>query len=269
MDSVLITGGDGALGSYCDFGTRLSRDDLDITDFDAVMRVCAVAKPKVIVHCAALTDLSFCEKNPDKAYLVNTVGTYHLALGARSVGAKLVYVSTSGVFDGKKTEPYTENDVPNPTTVYGHSKYLGELAATGMLGDHIIVRVSWMFGGGRSRDNKFVGNLLRQGSVAEIRAVTDRKASPSWAKDVAAAIQALITADKRGIYNIGGGVATKYDMAQEIISITGWNTKVIPAVSSEFTSAYTIGENESMPLSPLVRPWREALREYIETEWRK
>lgn len=268
MDSILITGGDGALGSYCDFGTRLSRDDLDITDLDAVMKACAVAKTKAIVHCAAMTDLPACEEKPEQAYLVNSAGTYHLALGARSVGAKLVYVSTSGVFDGKKTEPYAENDVPNPTTVYGHSKYLGELAAASMLDNYIIMRVSWMFGGGKERDNKFVGNVLRQGPVPEIRAVTDRKASPSWAKDVAAAIQALITADKRGIYHVGGGVATKYDMAQEIISIMRWNTKVIPAGSSEFSSTHHIGENQSMPSSPLARPWREALREYIETEWK-
>ena len=80
------------------------RDELDVTDLDAVLRICADRKPKVIVHCAALTDLAYCEKNPEEAYLVNTVGTYHMALGARSVGAKFLYISTSDVFDGiKKT----------------------------------------------------------------------------------------------------------------------------------------------------------------------
>ena len=265
---VLITGGDGALGSYCDFGTRLTRSDLDITDVSAVMRVCADKKPKVIVHCAALTDLSYCEKNPDKAYLINAAGAYHIALGARNVGAKLVYISTSDVFKGDKRESYEVTDIPNPTTVYGRSKHLGELAVQGLLDDYIIMRISWMFGGGPSRDNKFVGNLLRKGDVSEIRAVTDKKASPSWGKDIAGAIQKLIEKNSRGIYHVGGGVTTRYEMAQEIISITGWKTRIIPAISSEFPSSYTIGENESMSLSPLVRPWRDALRDYIETEWK-
>jgi dTDP-4-dehydrorhamnose reductase len=265
---ILITGGDGVLGSYCVFGTRLSQSDLDITDLNAVMKVCGEHKPKVIVHCVALTDLPFCEKNPEKAYLVNAVGTYHMALGARSVGAKLVYISTSDVFDGTKKDSYTVEDVPNPTTVYGMAKHLGELAVMSVLEDYIIMRISWMFGGGKGRDNKFVGKLLQQGAVSEIRATTDKRASPSWGKDIAEAIQKLITENKRGIYHVGGGVATKYDIAQEVIFITGWNTKVIPAVSSEFPSAYIIGENESMPLSPLVRPWKESLKEYIKTEWK-
>lgn len=257
------------MGSYCDFGVPMGREDLDITDFNMVMKVCAGVKPKIIVHCAALTDLAFCEKNPTKAYMVNTIGTYHMALGARSVGAKLVYISTSDVFDGNKKEPYTEKDVPNPATVYGRSKHLGELAVMGILDDYIIMRISWMFGGGPNKDNKFVGKLLMQNGAADIRATADKKASPSYAKDVAEAIQKLSAEDARGIYHVGGGIATKYEMAHEIVSITGWDTKVIPAVSSDFPSPYVIGDNESMPLSPLVRPWKDSLREYIETEWGK
>lgn len=264
---ILITGGDGALGSYCGFGTRLSKNDLDVTDLSAVMRVCAEKKPKVIVHCAALVDMSRCETRPEEAYLVNASGTYNVALGARSVGAKLVYISTSDVFDGKKSEPYTPDDTPNPTTAYGRSKHLGELAVVGILEDYVIMRISWMFGGGKERDNKFIGKLLRQGAVPEIRATTDKRASPSWAKDVAQAIQKIIIEDKRGMYHVGGGVATKYEMAQELVSIMGWNTKVLPVHSSEFPSPYAIGDNESMPLSPLVRPWKESLKDYIETEW--
>lgn len=266
---TLIIGGEGALGSYCGFGTRIGQNDLDVTDLSAVMEVCRDRKPKVIVHCAALTDLAYCEQNPDKAYLVNATGTYHVALGARSVGAKLVYISTSDVFDGKKKGPYTENDIPNPTTVYGRSKHLGELAVRGILDDYIIMRISWMFGGGPGKDNKFVGKMLMQRSAPEIHAVTDKKASPSWGKDIAGAIKKLIEEDVRGIYHVGGGVATRYEIAQEIAAITGWKAKIIPVASSEFPSLYPIGENQSMPLSPLVRPWREALREYIETEWGK
>lgn len=263
---ILITGGDGVLASYMRFGIHMDRGDLDITDLNAVLKVCAGLKPKVIINCAALTDLALCEKNPEKAYLVNSVGTYHLALAARAVGAKLVYISTSDVFDGSSKEPYTERDIPNPTTVYGHSKHFGELAA-GMFEDYLIVRISWMFGGGPGRDNKFVGKVLMQKDASEIRAVTDKKGSPSWAKDIASAIGTLIEKDARGIHHVGGGSATRYEMAQEIVQISGWNAKVIPVDSSEFISGYAIGENQGMPPSTLVRPWRESLRDYLTTEW--
>lgn len=264
---ILITGGEGVLGSCFDFGMRMGKKDLDITDLNAVMNVCRDKKPKVIIHCAALTDLAFCEQNPEKAYLVNAVGTYHLALAAQQVGAKLVYVSTSDVFDGTKDEPYTEKDMANPTTVYGRSKHLGELAVRGTLENYLIVRISWMFGGGPGRDNKFVGNILRQKDAAEIRAVTDKRGSPSWAKDIAGAIEILVKEDVRGIQHVGGGIATRYEMAQEIASIMGWQTNVVPVNSSEFVSVYPIGENQSMPLSSYVRPWREGLREYMASEW--
>lgn len=266
-EEILITGGEGVLGSCFDFGMRMGKKDLDITDLNAVMNVCATVKPKVIIHCAALTDLAFCEQNPEKAYLVNAVGTYHLALAAQQVGAKLVYISTSDVFDGTKDEPYTEKDMANPTTVYGRSKHLGELAVRGTLENYLIVRISWMFGGGPGRDNKFVGNILRQKDAAEIRAVTDKRGSPSWAKDIAGAIEILVKEDVRGIQHVGGGIATRYEMAQEIASIMGWQTNVVPVNSSEFVSVYPIGENQSMPLSSYVRPWREGLREYMASEW--
>ena len=266
---ALITGGNGVLGSYCDFGTRMGRNELDVTDFNAVMNVCTDNKPKVIVHCAALTDLSFCEKNPDAAYLVNAAGTYHVALAARAVGAKLVYVSTSGVFDGTKAEPYTEEDVPNPVNVYGHSKYLGELAVAGMLANYLIVRTSWIFGGGKGKDSKFVGKILSQLEAPEIKVVTDKRGSPTYAKGLVCAIQKLLKEDRRGIVHVSGGDTTRYDIAKEIVSITGSAASVTPLASADFPSAYTSGKNESMMTSPYMRPWQKSLREYIQTEWKK
>lgn len=266
--NILITGGEGALGSYFKNGTRLGRDTLDVTDLSAVLRICAEYKPEVIIHCAALTDLALCEKEPEKAYLINAVGTYQMALGARNVGARFVYISTSDVFDGTKGAPYTPEDVPNPGTVYGRSKHLGELAVEGLLNNYLIVRISWVFGGGPARDNKFVGKLLLKKDATEFRAVTDRKGAPTWGKEVANAVMELIKQNASGIYHIGGGPATRYEMAQEVIKITKSSTKVLEAVSAEFPSPYKVGEDESMPLSPLVRPWRESLKEYIETEWK-
>ncbi|MDO8575791.1 MAG: SDR family oxidoreductase [bacterium] len=269
MDDTLITGGEGVLGSYCDFGVHVGRAGLDVTDAAAVFKKCGSMKPRVIVHAAALTNLVFCETHPDEAMRVNALGTENMARAAREAGAKLIYISTSDVFDGALGRPYTPEDKPNPVSVYGKSKYEGELAVMRELDDYVIMRVSWMFGGGAGEDNKFVGKLLALNDPAEFRAVTDKKGSPSWAKDVAVAIRTLIKQDARGLFHIGGGVATRYGMAEAIIAAKGWHTRLIAATPSDFPSAYPIGNDQSMPLSPYVRPWQDALCEYIETEWRK
>src|SRR3989344_2832978 len=179
MERILITGGDGMIGSYIDFGLRTNHSTLDVTNLSNVMAVCKEHMPHTIMHLAAATDLVRCEQEPTYAYLANAVGTYHMALAARAVGPKLICVSTSGVFDGIKKGPYTEEDVPNPINVYGHSKYLSELAVRGMTDDFLIVRTSWVFGGGMTKDKKFVGKMLMQSGAAEIRAVTDKHGSPT------------------------------------------------------------------------------------------
>ena len=124
---TLVTGARGMVGSYMDFGIKTDRDTLDVTNLEAVLAIVKAHKPKVIMHLAALTDLDVAEKNPALAYNINTVGTYNVALAARMIKAKLVYISSTGVFDGTKKGPYNEKDVPNPQNYYGHSKYAGEL----------------------------------------------------------------------------------------------------------------------------------------------
>lgn len=255
------------VGSYIEGGIKCGRKDLDITDLGEVLSVCEQYRPKAIIHLAALTDLAACEKNPAEAYKVNAVGAYHMALAARSVGAKLIYVSTSGVFDGKKKEPYIETDTPNPINVYGHSKYLGELAVKGVLDDALIVRTSWIFGGGKSKDKKFVGKMLAKKENAEVSVVTDKSGSPTYAKDLAQVLQAFALDTTRGVVHVGGGIATRYVVAKEIFALAGSGTVVLPSISSDVGGEYASGENESMPRFPRMRPWQDALREYIVVEW--
>ncbi|MBM3261437.1 NAD(P)-dependent oxidoreductase [Candidatus Kaiserbacteria bacterium] len=269
MKHVLTTGADGMIGSYVDFGIRTTRDSLDVTDLDAVRAMCQLHKPRVIIHLAANTDLARCEKDPAHAYLVNTVGTYHMALAARECGAKLVYVSTSGIFDGTKKEPYSESDTPSPLNHYGHSKYLGELAVRGALEDYLIVRVSWVFGGGVTRDKKFVGKIMHQLDKEAISVVSDKYGSPTYAKDAVMAIKHLMTEDKRGMYHMSNaGSASRLEIANEIVRIAKSSAKIIPVLSTDLASDYVSGTNESMSSKvSYMRPWQKALGEYIETEW--
>lgn len=269
LKDAFTTGADGMIGRYVDFGVRADHATLDVTDLSMVRAACRERMPKVIIHLGAATDLARCEQYPAYAHMVNTVGTYNVAIVAREIGAKLVYVSTSGVFDGTKEAPYIAGDIPNPLNHYGHSKYLGELAVRGIVDDHLIVRVCWVFGGGASRDAKFVGKIMRQLGQEEITAVSDKRASPTYGKDAINAIKHLIREGKRGTYHrVNVGVATRLDVASEIVDITGVRTKIISARSQSFSSAYATGLNESMAAeSPCMRPWQDALREYIASEW--
>ena len=265
-ENVLITGSDGMVGSYFNYGIRLGKQELDVTDVHAVLAACREHKPEAIVHLAAYNDLATAETDPTNAYVVNAAGTYHLALAAREIDAKLVYVSTSGVFDGTKKDPYIESDTPNPINNYGHSKYLGELAVLKMLENFIIARTSWVFGGGPEKDKKFVGKLLRE-RPSNIRAVTDRRGSPTYAKDLVDAITRLIQEDFKGITHLCGGEATRFDVAKEVVSLAGISAELVLAKAAEFAGAYQSGENESMVRHSYMRSWEEGLAEYVRAEW--
>lgn len=268
FENTLTTGAGGMIGNYVDFGVRMNHSSLDITDLSEVRAVCGEHKPQTIIHLAAATDLARCEREPAYAYRVNSVGTYNIALVAREIGAKLVYVSTSGIFDGTKETPYTVDDVPNPLSHYGHSKYLGELAVQGILSDYLIVRTSWVFGGGSDKDRKFVGKVMQLLDQSEIQAVADKRGSPSYGKDVITGIKYLLKEGKNGIYHLGNaGSATRAEIMREIVATTGSGARVVEVDSSTFAAPYASGANESMVSEPFMRPWQEALREYLETEW--
>lgn len=271
-DKILITGSGGMLGSYIDFGIRMTRKKLDVSDLDKVRSVFKEQAPSVVLHLAAATDLAKCEKSPEIAYKTNSVGTYNVALVAREIDALMVYVSTCMVFDGNKSGLYIEDDLPNPLSHYGHSKYLGELAVSGVSKDNIVVRAGWMFGGGPNKDHKFVANILKQLNESSIDVVNDKIGSPVYGKDFIDAIIKLIDGGKTGIFHIGNeGAPSRADIAREIVSITGASTKVIDvdtASLKNFSTTYASGKNESMYSHTVhLRPWQEALSEYLHTEW--
>ncbi|TSC64585.1 MAG: dTDP-4-dehydrorhamnose reductase [Parcubacteria group bacterium Gr01-1014_91] len=271
FDEAIITGADGTIGTYVDFDIRTNHRSLDVTNLAEVMKVCREHKPKLIIHLAAETDVDHCERDEGHAYNVNAVGTYHIALAARDLGAKLVYISTSGVFDGAKSEPYTEDDMPSPRTSYAHSKYLGELAVVGLLSDYLILRIAWVFGGGPTKDQKFIAKILRQIDKPEIKVVSGKRGSPTYGKDLIAGMRRLIEEGKSGLYHMGNaGSPTRADVVREIVRTTGSRAQVeeVPASYFGLPADALRPDNESMVSKvPYMRPWQEALKDYIETEW--
>ena len=267
---TLITGANGMVGSYIDFGVKTDRKTLDVTKLEEVRAAVKLHRPNVIVHLAALTDLDYCEKNPTEAYLVNSVGTYNVALAAREVGAKLVYISTAGIFDGQKKGFYRESDPGNPQNHYGHSKYLGESAVQNLLKDYIIARVCWMFGGGQAKDKKFVAKIIAQFDKPEIKALDDSWGSPTYGKDLVGALKKLIAKNARGTFHLAGqGRGSRYDVAKLIVKTLRPDITVTPVSSDYFKLPATRVANESLRSKvKLMRPWGEALVEYLETEWK-
>lgn len=269
MQKLLVTGADGMVGSYVTAGVKLGRSDLDITDLAAVKKAVAVHTPRAILNLAAQTDLARCERDPSSAYSVNTIGAYNLALAAREISVPLVQISTSGIFDGTKESPYVETDIPNPLNVYGHSKYLGELAVLGVSEKNLVVRTSWVFGGGKEKDKKFVGTMIRAVSQGDVFAVNDRFGSPTYARDLVGQVLLLIAAGASGVHHVaGGGSASRLEVAQEIARCVQSKVTITPVSAAEFPLSYKSGRNEAM-LSPQMRPWQEALEEYIAQEWKE
>lgn len=270
LDKVLVTGADGMVGSYVDFGIKTNRRSLDITDLKEVLAVCRKYNPEAIIHLAAETDVDRCERDPEYAYTVNSVGTYNMAVAAKELGIKLVYVSTAGIFDGLKKTSYTEKDMPNPQNYYGRSKFLGELAIKGMLEDYIIARACWMFGGGPEKDQKFVAKIIKQLDNKEIKVVTDQIGSPTFGKDLITGIKKLLQKDARGIYNLANkGVCSRYEFAEAIVKILKKNTKILPVKMSNLKMDALRTYNEGM-VSKIntQRPWQNALKEYLKMEWK-
>lgn len=272
FDETLTTGADGMVGSYVDFGYRTNRRSLDITDLNEVIAVCKKYKPKVILHLAAETDVDRCERDPQYAYLVNSIGTYNMAIGAKEVGAKFVYVSTSAVFEGFKKEPYEETDECNPQSYYGRSKLLGEVIIKNILEDYIICRVCWMFGGGPKKDQKFVGKIIKQINQPEINVVTGKYGSPTYGKDLIEAIRKLILKNEMGIFHLSNeGAPSRSEVVSEIIKITN-SSAILKEVEQSFFDKDNYQKrpnNESMiSRVKIMRPWKEAIREYILNEWK-
>lgn len=266
---TLVTGANGMVGSYIDFGVKLDHQALDITDLNEAVRAVKEHQPRVIVHLAAETDMGRCERDPAHAYRVNAVGVYTMCVAARTVGAKFVYVSTNAIFDGVKREPYEEKDVPNPRNHYGHSKYAGELIARGMLENYIIARTCWLFGGGPAKDKKFVSKMIRQMAQGEIKAVNEGCGSPTFAKDFVRSLKALIEHNETGIFHMANeGACTRFDVAKAIAELKAPGAKVLPVPANYFDpDAKILNESLISCRIPPLRPWQDALKEYLKTEW--
>jgi dTDP-4-dehydrorhamnose reductase len=271
---IVLTGAKGQLGTAMQAaltGADLILVDLpewDITDPHQVTRL-ADLKPDVVVHCAAMTNVDGCARNPDLAYHVNALGTHNVALACQRAGAALVHISTNEVFDGTATEPYREFDPPHAVNAYGASKLAAEQIAARLLHKLYIVRIAWLFAVG---GNNFVGKMLELAdNHGGLRVVTDEIANPTYAPDLAAAVARLIQTEHYGIYHLtNAGYCSRYEFAVEIMKQAGrTNVPVLPITSDQFQRASRpplfapLRNAVGAALGITLRPWQAALTDYF------
>jgi len=243
--------------------------EFDVTDAGATRRRIETARPDIVIHAAALTDTRLCEDDPDLAHRVNGLGTRNVALACRDAGAALLYVSTNEVFDGLKRESYVESDAPNPVNAYGRSKLEGEEEARALVERLYVVRTAWLYG---SDERDFPSKMLAAASQqAELTVVTDEVATPTFARDLAAAIARLLEGQVFGVYHFtNSGDCSRFEWAREVLRLAGRPDVVLkPSTLAEYNAyppkpPYTVLRNEAgARLGIALRPWQEALAEHF------
>ena len=247
---------------------------LDITDETEVMRVISELSPDAIIHCAAWTavDAAEDEENREKVEKINRLGPLYIARAAKASDAKMVYISTDYVFDGKGEKPWQPDDRNYaPLNEYGKSKLGGELAVSGTLEKYFIVRISWVFG---LSGNNFIKTMIKVGSSRdEVRVVNDQIGTPTYTADLAVLLTDMIETDKYGYYHARneGGYISWYDFCREIYAQKGLTTKIIPVSTEEYgLSKASRPKNSRLDTSKLsesgfrlLPDWKDALRRYI------
>lgn len=278
MSRYLITGASGMLGHDLQAAlagrsvTALSRQRLDVTDLKQVRA--SAAGHDVIINAAAYTKVDDAESYEDDARLINAYGAANLALVAAENGAVLVQVSTDYVFDGTATTPYPEAAPHNPVSAYGRTKAAGETRALEANPDGtIIVRTAWLYG---EHGPNFVKTMLRLASERdELTVVDDQVGQPTWTRDLAAHIVALLgTGTRTGVFHgTASGQATWYDLARATFELSGLDpARVKPTGSSQFVRpaprpAYSVLGHDrwaAVGLKPM-RAWRTALEDALVT----
>jgi dTDP-4-dehydrorhamnose reductase len=243
---------------------------LDVTDRASVLGIVDGLRPDVVVHAAAWTAVDACEGDPDRAFAVNALGTRHLAEAARRSGARVVYVSTDYVFDGRGDRPYREWDPPNPMSVYGQSKLAGERELDP---GSTIVRTSWLCGAHGANMVRTVLRLAEQ--PGPLRFVDDQHGCPTFTADLARTLAVLAVDRVPGTFHAtNAGPTTWYGFARAVLEVAGHDpARVEPIATSDLDPprpaprpANSVLDNAALRLTgmPPLPAWRDALERLVD-----
>ena len=250
---------------------------LDFRDFEAYKKDVLDFKPDYLFHLGAYTDLEFCEQNPDETYITNTLAVENAVYIANELDIPLLYISTAGIFDGKKN-CYDDWDTPNPLGVYARSKYMGERFVVENAKRYLVCRAGWMMGSGPKKDKKFIQKLIKQlkDGKKELFIVDDKDGTPTYTHDFAKTVKGLIKNEYWGLYNcVCGGQTSRLEVAYELLKILGKENEIkITTVSSDYFKDIYFAERpaserlitKKLDLRKInqMRDWKVALKEYID-----
>lgn len=249
---------------------------MDFRDFDAYRKDVLNFKPDYLFHLGAYTDLEFCELHPDDTYITNTLAAENAVLIANELNIPLLYISTAGIFDGKK-DVYDDWDQPNPLGHYARSKYAGEVYVKENARRYLVCRAGWMMGGGPQKDKKFVQKIMQQlkEGKKELFIVNDKLGTPTYTHDFAQNVKLLLGKEFWGLYNmVCEGITSRLEVAQEIVTLVGLQESVkITEVTSDYFKKEYFAErppserliNRRLTLRNLneMRHWKAGLQEYL------
>ena len=249
---------------------------LDFRDYKSYREDVIAFKPDYLFHLGAFTDLEYCELHIEDTYKTNTLAVENACYIANELNIPLLYISTAGIFDGKK-ELYDDWDLPNPLGHYARSKYAGELFVKENVRKHLICRAGWMMGGGPKKDKKFIQKLMKQikEGKKELFIVDDKDGTPTFTHDFAKNVKALLQDEYWGLYNmVCGGQTSRYEVTEELLKILNLNDKIkLTPVKSDYFKAIYFAErpacerlvNAKLTMRDLnlMRDWKIALKEYI------
>lgn len=280
---ILVTGVKGQLGFDCirelkERGYQnirgIDKDDLDITDKNAVYKYIEEYHPDVVMHNAAWTAVDKAEQMKDLVYEVNALGPKYIAETCKKIDAKMVYISTDYVFEGNGTNTYEINDQKKGISVYGKTKSQGEDFVTSILDKYFIVRISWVFG---VNGNNFVKTMLKIASSGkrEINVVCDQIGSVTYTYDLSKLLCDMIETNKYGVYHATNeGFISWYDFAKEIFELSNIEMKVNPVTTEEYKKL--VPQQAERPLNSrlskkslieagfnLLPNWKDALKRYL------
>lgn len=274
---VLVTGVKGQLGydvvkelekrGLSAFGTDI--DNMDITDPESVNRVIKDVNPDAVIHCAAYTAVDAAEENEELCRKINVQGTQNIAAVCKELDIKMIYISTDYVFNGQGERPWEPDDESAPQSVYGSTKYEGELAVRNTLEKYFIVRIAWVFG---INGKNFVKTMLKLAENHDrLTVVNDQFGSPTYTFDLARLLVDMVQTEKYGIYHATNeGFCSWYEFACAIFKEAGIKMEVVPVTSDEYGAKANRPYNSRMSKEKLTAngferlpAWQDALKRYL------
>lgn len=276
---VVILGHKGNLGNelmgvYADLNpVGLDREELDVTDEDAVLAKLTELQPDLVYNCTAYNAVDKAEEDRVVVETINGYAPGYIAKACKAVGAALVHYSTGMVFKGDNSEGYNEDDSTDPVNAYGRSKLMGEMEVQENTDDFYIIRTSWLFGKlgpGQANKKSFIDLMIEKANNKEdLKVVEDELGKPTYTLDLAQASRALVEETKPfGIYHlVNTGVASRYDWAHEIFKIKGLDVKVEAIKGNSLARMAKRPHYEVLNNIKFLelRPWTEALKEFLES----